>query len=151
MRDPETRNIRVNCFAAIDEGGLVGMEAYTQNGNLDTLMHFADTVVLPNCNPFPGPRSVIVLDNARIHKADDHLFTRYCNSKGVRVEFLPPYSPDLNPIEECFSAVKAYCRRHYRALLDSPTMITDIKCAFQLTGTGQNCTAWVRDSGYYDL
>jgi len=34
---------------------------------------------------------------------------------GVRIEFLPPYSPDLNPIEEAFSKVKAFIRRH-RAL-----------------------------------
>ena len=37
-------------------------------------------------------------------------------SLGVRIEFLPPYSPDLNPIEEAFSKVKAFIRRN-RALL----------------------------------
>jgi uncharacterized protein YbgA (DUF1722 family) len=31
---------------------------------------------------------------------------------GVRVEFLPPYSPDLNPIEEAFSKIKHWLRRH---------------------------------------
>lgn len=31
---------------------------------------------------------------------------------GVRVEYLPPYSPDLNPIEECFSKIKHFLRRH---------------------------------------
>ena len=30
----------------------------------------------------------------------------------VRIEFLPPYCPDLNPIEEAFSKVKAFIRRH---------------------------------------
>jgi len=30
----------------------------------------------------------------------------------IRVEFLPPYSPDLNPIEEAFSKIKAFIRRH---------------------------------------
>ena len=34
----------------------------------------------------------------------------------IRIEFLPPYSPDLNPIEEAFSIVKAFIRRH-RAIL----------------------------------
>ena len=29
----------------------------------------------------------------------------------MRYEFLPPYSPDLNPIEEAFSAIKAHIRR----------------------------------------
>jgi len=31
---------------------------------------------------------------------------------GIRIEFLPPYSPDLNPIEEAFSKIKAFLRRH---------------------------------------
>ncbi|KAF7969546.1 hypothetical protein HWV62_26947, partial [Athelia sp. TMB] len=31
---------------------------------------------------------------------------------GVRLEYLPPYSPDLNPIEEAFSKVKHWIRRH---------------------------------------
>jgi len=33
-------------------------------------------------------------------------------SSGVRVEYLPPYSPDLNPIEEAFSKIKHFLRRH---------------------------------------
>jgi transposase len=31
---------------------------------------------------------------------------------GVRIEYLPPYSPDLNPIEEAFSQIKHFLRRH---------------------------------------
>jgi hypothetical protein len=31
---------------------------------------------------------------------------------GIKLIYLPPYSPDLNPIEECFSFVKHYIRRH---------------------------------------
>ena len=33
-------------------------------------------------------------------------------STGIRIEFLPPYSPDLNPIEEAFSKIKAFLRRY---------------------------------------
>jgi len=37
-------------------------------------------------------------------------------SVDVRIEFLPPYSPDLNPIEEVFSKIKAFLH-HHQALL----------------------------------
>lgn len=47
-------------------------------------------------NAYPGSYSVLVLDNASIHKGQ-HLLN-ICNSKGVRIEYLPPYSPDLNPV-----------------------------------------------------
>lgn len=32
--------------------------------------------------------------------------------KGCLLEFLPPYSPDYNPIEESFSIIKHYCQKH---------------------------------------
>jgi transposase len=34
----------------------------------------------------------------------------------MRLEFLPAYSPDFNPIEQAFSSIKSYMRRHYRYL-----------------------------------
>jgi len=61
-------------------------------------------------NPYPGPRSVLVMDNAPIHKSEQ--LAQMCRERGVILEFLPPYSPDLNPIEEAFSAIKQYLRRH---------------------------------------
>ena len=81
---------------------------------------------MPFCSPFPGYLSILVMDNARIHHGDqileladrfrwlfiyillstpaDPLFSE------IHIEFLPPYSPDLNPIEEAFSKVKAFIR-----------------------------------------
>ena len=45
---------------------------------------------------FLGPYSVLILDNASIHKSQQ--LHNICNEKGVRLEFLPPYSPDYNPV-----------------------------------------------------
>jgi transposase len=61
-------------------------------------------------NPYSYTRSVLILDNARIHHDDGLL--RYLDAFGVRVEFLPPYSPDLNPIENAFSYIKSYLRKY---------------------------------------
>ena len=35
------------------------------------------------------------------------------SNKGCKLMFLPPYSPDLNPIEQAFAAIKAYLRRNW--------------------------------------
>ena len=56
-------------------------------------------------NPFPSKNSVLVLDNAKIHH--DQELLNYLDAFGVKVEFLPPYSPDLNPIDQVFSKPKA--------------------------------------------
>ncbi len=55
-------------------------------------------------NQYPGPCSVLVLDNVSIHKGQ-HLLD-ICNAKGVQVEYLPPYSSDLNPV--CSMILKFY-------------------------------------------
>lgn len=50
------------------------------------------------------------MDNASIHRSEglQHL----CNEEGVDLVFLPPYSPDMNPIEEVFHDIKAWIRRN---------------------------------------
>lgn len=79
--------------------------------------------------PWPQPNSVIVLDNASIHKSVElceMVVARYVYPldlvstvsnlisflSGMRIIFLPAYSPDFNPIEEAFSAIKAWMRRN---------------------------------------
>jgi hypothetical protein len=39
---------------------------------------------------------------------------KLCSDAGVLLVFLPPYSPDLNPIEEAFAELKAWMRKNYR-------------------------------------
>lgn len=43
-----------------------------------------------------------------------------CLEKGVKLVYLPPYSPDLNPIEEFFAELKAFIQRYWQSYEDSP-------------------------------
>lgn len=96
-------------------------------GSFDTMLfaRFIDGL-LDRMNPYPGPNSVIVMDNCAIHKhalIQELIEERYvlCElvlhmyswfDRGMKCEFLPPYSPDYNPIELAFSAIKSHIRRH---------------------------------------
>ena len=87
-----------------------GMEdVYLVEGSVngDIFLRFIQRCLLSIIQPFDGnnPRSVVVFDNASIH----HLETvaDLITASGALARFLPPYSPDLNPIEEAFSKVKA--------------------------------------------
>jgi transposase len=62
-------------------------------------------------NPHPGKNSVLILDNARIHHNAEWI--ELVEGLGGRVEFLPPYSPDFNPIELAFCQIKMWLKRHY--------------------------------------
>lgn len=55
-------------------------------------------------SPFPAPNSVLVMDNATIHLGGD--IADLCEDYGVRIVYLPRYSPDFNPIEKGFNIIK---------------------------------------------
>ena len=59
--------------------------------------------------PALRPGDVVVMDNLQCHKRAEAI--RAIEGTGAKVAFLPPYSPDLNPIELAFSKLKATLRR----------------------------------------
>ena len=100
--------IRGKRFTAIPMDGVhdVLIAEGTMNG--DRFAMFVKNVLSPHLMPFNGlnPRSVVIMDNASIH----HVYevVNYIETQvGARVLFLPPYSPDLNPVEGVFSQIKA--------------------------------------------
>ena len=63
-------------------------------------------------------------------------------SKDVRLEFLPPYSPDLNPIEEAFSKIKAFICRNcniFLALLHAGIMFDMLESMAFITAEDEKC------------
>jgi transposase len=43
-----------------------------------------------------------------------------CSDAGVKLLYLPPYSPDLNPIEEFFAELKAFIEKQWQEFEDNP-------------------------------
>lgn len=62
--------------------------------------------LLLHCERWPGPKSALVMDNASFHHSEK--IAQMCDTAGVKLVYLPPYSPDLNPIEEFFAELKCY-------------------------------------------
>mgnify|MGYP001578548646 FL=1 len=58
----------------------------------------------------------LILDNLSTHKIQ--IVSPLLSSRGVRVRYLPPYSPDLNPIELAFAKLKAHLRQRAARTLD---------------------------------
>ena len=55
------------------------------------------------------PGDIVVMDNLSSHKSDD--VRDIIEAAGASVLYLPPYSPDFNPIEQAFSKIKAHLRK----------------------------------------
>ena len=67
-----------------------------------------DTWVATQLAPTLKPGDVVILDNLPVHKSIKA--ARILRDKGAWFLFLPPYSPDLNPIEMAFAKLKAHLR-----------------------------------------
>lgn len=73
--------------------------------------------LLPQCNPYPSSKSVNIMDNCPTHtKARIEEAIR---AAGCEIKYLPPYSPDYNPIELTFGVLKSWIRRNYTRVYPS--------------------------------
>src|SRR5260370_41729910 len=59
--------------------------------------------------PTLEPGDIVVMDNLPAHKVED--VREIIEAAGAELRYLPPYSPDLNPIEQSFAKVKAVLRK----------------------------------------
>ena len=101
--------------------------------------------MLLNYTPYPGPRSIIVLDNASIHKSVR--LQELCEHSGVILEFLPPYLPDFNPIEAIFKDLKAWIKRNYILASEFESFNNFLKFAIS-QAYGIHIKAHFRKAGY---
>src|SRR5271166_7701 len=67
--------------------------------------------------PTLKPGDIVVMDNLSAHKSEDIRGT--IEAAGAELRYLPPYSPDLNPIEQAFSKLKAHLRKHKERSVES--------------------------------
>lgn len=89
---------------------------------------------------WPGEHSVLVMDNCRIHKKDWLIeVVGLCNA---RAKFIPPYSPEYNPIEKLFGVTKRYLRHNAVELSDVPADVA-IGLALDVCGSARNCKQWI--------
>jgi transposase len=88
------------------------------------------------------PGDIVVLGNVGAHKPESAL-NRIC-AAGAHVMFLPPYSPDFNPIEHCWSKINALLRR-FEALTPA-TLDAAIAKAVELV-TPQDARGWFTHCG----
>ena len=104
-----TRGKRFHILPALTVNGLLEYLVYPGSTTGDAFFLWLAKDLLPKMNPYPGPNSVLVMDNASWHLGQQ--LEAACEAAGVRLIYLPPYSPDFNPIETYFGDLKTYMRR----------------------------------------
>ena len=93
--------------------------------------------------PTLRPGDIVVMDNLSSHKGKP--IRQAIRAAGAKLIFLPPYSPDLNPIEQVFAKLKTLLRKANARTIDTVT-----KAIGELLGsfTTQECANYLVNSGY---
>jgi transposase len=93
--------------------------------------------------PTLAPGDVVILDNLGSHKG--RAVRAALRAVGARLLFLPPYSPDLNPIEQVFAKLKHLARKAAeRSTEDTWRRVAHLLEAF----SPQECGRYLKNSGY---
>lgn len=122
----------------ITEGTIIG----------DKFTDFIRNYLLPILLPFnyTNPRSVVIMDNASIHhvqQVQDLIETQ----TGARLCYLPPYSPDLMPVEGLFSQAKQTIKENYKLFQTSTAPRMLLAMAFGMVSS-DNCKGHISNCGY---
>jgi transposase len=140
------------CRAAIPHGhwktttfvGALRLSGLTAPMTLDGAMHgaaflaYIEQVLVPALRP----GDIVVMDNLPAHRPT--AVRRAIENAGAELRFLPPYSPDFNPIEMAFSKIKALLKKAaartvtdlWAAIAGAIDAISPAECASYFTATG---------------
>ncbi len=93
--------------------------------------------------PALRPGDVVILDNLSSHKG--RAVRALIRAQGAGILFLPPYSPDLNPIEQAFATLKAHLRKAAPRAIEA---VTASLGAILSCFTPQECANYLKNAGY---
>jgi transposase len=122
--------------------GINGMKAtMTVNGAMNGKIYeqYIKEYLLPQLEP----GSILVADNLPTHKVKS--VAKLLSDAFIGLQYLPAYSPDLNPIEQMWSKLKAYLRKVKPRTYDE--LYAAISNGLQ-TVSSDDCIAWITHDGY---
>ena len=129
----------VSLIGALSTAGVVAAMSVAGSTDAAAFCAYLREVLAPRL----GKRDVVVMDNLSVHKVRE--VRQIITSRGARLIYLPPYSPDLSPIEQCWSKLKTCLRK--RAARTYEALDAAITEAFSKI-TSENARAWFKHCGY---
>ena len=136
---PHSKPKNTTILSSIQLDGSLHYTTFSGGTTVERFKQYLEDDLLPHldCD------SVLVMDNMKSHHAK--AVKDLLDNSGVRYIYLPPYSPDLNPIEKLWSKVKALLRKFKARTLE--TLPDAIQRAFRAV-TPSDCSGWFCACGY---
>ena len=125
VRLPFSRGNRISILAALDYTGFMSWKCTAGTFSRRAFNNAFSEKVVPFLNPWPLPRSIVIMDNAKIHMFQE--LENAVHQCGARLIYLPPYCPELNPIEVCFGKLKRWIQKNANLVFPLyPEMVLDV-------------------------
>ena len=126
-------------LAALTSKGLQAPMTIAEPTDGDIFLAYLEQVLCPQLRP----GQVVIMDNLSAHKVAG--VRQLIEAAGAKLMYLPPYSPDLNPIEAAWSKVKQFLRSLKARTVDAlETAVAEALAAI----TPENATGWFSHCGY---
>ena len=106
IRSTGLEHYYITFIGAMSDEDLIASMTFPGSLNTDSFLVFIEQVLLLLPQLWAG--AIVAMDNLPVHYAI--ITTNLIESVGAKVKFLPPYSPDLSPIELCWSKLKEIIR-----------------------------------------
>jgi transposase len=136
---PQNYGPKVTMLGTLGVQGLQAVMTVEGATDADVFRTYVKRVLGPTLQP----GDTVVMDNLRAHKAVG--VQQALARRGARLLYLPPYSPDLSPIEPCWSKVKTALRKAKARTRDA--LDTTITRALPMV-TGTDAQGWFMHCGY---
>jgi transposase len=136
---PASYGENLTIIGAIALGGFQAVMTIPGATTGEVFVAFVEQVLVPVLKP----GQVVVMDNLSAHKVAG--VQEAIESAGARLLYLPPYSPELNPIEKAWSKLKNILRDIGARSMDALNQaVADALSQI----TAENCKGWYRCCGY---
>lgn len=138
-RVPMNRGKNLTLMGAIRRRGWVILSTIWATANSDRFVAWLAMKLLPKLRR----GDVVVMDNLQAHH--DARVAPACAAHGVRVLYLPPHSPDLNPIEPGWALQKQHVRKHAPRNHETLRRVAR-RARYRITR--RHCCNWFAHAGY---
>jgi transposase len=136
---PHGHRKKTTLVAGLRLSGVTAPQLLDGSINGESFLEYVRQVLVPAL----APGDIVVIDNLSSHKS--HPVREAIEAAGAKLLFLPPYSPDFNPIEKAFSKLKALLRKAAeRTVSGLHQAILRILAAF----TASECANYFASAGY---
>ncbi len=132
-------------MGALDLGGVAAMTTVTTGTTIPVFLDFLQTTVLPVLPVLRErkPDAILVMDNLSAHK--NQAVKDAIAAAGLGLRYLPRYSPDLSPIELCWSKIKTALRAAAARTVEGLGAALDAAAA---EVTADDAANWFGHGGY---